>query len=311
MLRAFAAGLRAAFTAPRLLLLVWAALLLAAAPFGLLMQQEIERDIGGSRVHAELRQRMDLSWLDELHARSTGLGGELTPDTAGRVDFLRNADLLFSGELFARHRGLVAAGVAYALVWLLLLGGVLDRFARGRGRLVLSPFLAACGRYFPRLLRLAAVSAGLYWLLYRAARWAYGALDPTLVDVTSESAIFAYYLALAIPLLVLAGVVMAIVDYARLASVLDEEPNTLRALLRGLRFFAGNAASCLGLALLVTFAVAGLIAARTALAPGVGESTVLGILGVFAVGQAFILLRLGLRLSFVAAEMALYRARRS
>jgi hypothetical protein len=274
------------------------------------MQQEIERDVGASRVHVELRQRMDLTLLAEFHDRSTGLGQELAPGTTSRVDFLRNLDLLFSGELFARHRGLVAAGVGYALVWLLLLGGVIDRFARGRGRLVLSPFLGACGRYFPRLLRLGAVSALLYWGLYRAARWAYGALDPGLRDVTAESEIFTYYLALAVPLVLVAAVVKAILDYARVASVLEEEPNTFRALLRGLRFFGRNVAACLGLALLVTACVAGVVAARTAWGPGVGESTALGILGVFALGQAFLLLRLALRLTFVAGEMHLYRARR-
>jgi hypothetical protein len=310
MFRAFAAGITAAATAPRLLLVVWLTLLLAAAPFGLLLQQEIERDVGASRVHVELRQRMDLLWLDEFHHRSTGLGAELTPDTVSRVDFLRNVDLLLSGELFARHRGLVAAGVGYALVWLLLLGGAIDRFARGRGRLVLSQFLAASGRYFPRLLRLGAVSGLLYWLLYRLARWAWDVLDPRLLDVTSESSIFGYYLGLAIPMLLVACVVKTILDYARVASVLEEEPNTLRALRSGLRFFGRNAAACLGLVLLVALAVAALVAARTAWSPEVTESTTWGILGVFALGQAFILLRLALRLAFVAAELHLYRARR-
>lgn len=308
--RAFFKGLAAAFTAPKLLCLLWVVVLLAAAPFGLLLQQEIQGDIGASRVHTKLRQGMDLEWLDEFHAHSTGFGSDLTPDTVSRLDFLRNVDLVLSGRLLQRRRGLVAAGAVYAVVWLLLLGGVIDRFARGRGRLVLSQFLAACGRYFPRLLRLGGVSALLYWLLYVGARRAYGALDPTLRGVTAESTIFGYYLALAVPLLLLAGVVMAIVDYARIASVLEEEPNTLRALLRGLRFFGHNAGSCLGLALLVGLCVAGLVAVRTAYGPGVGEATPLAIVGVFALGQAFLLVRLALRLSFVAGEMALYRARR-
>ncbi|MDH3403686.1 MAG: hypothetical protein OES32_14655 [Acidobacteriota bacterium] len=310
VLRSYVTGIRAALAAPKLLAVVWLVLLVAAAPLGVLVQRAIQDDIGGSRVHVELRQRMDMTWLSEFQERHEELGPSVRPATLGRADFLYNLDLLFSGELFAQHPALVAAGSLYALVWLLTLGGVVDRFARGGGRFVLSQFLAACGRYFGRLLRLGALSAVLYWLVYRLARWGYGALEENLQDVTIESTILLYYLLAALPLLVVVGLVMMTFDYARIASVVDEEPNTLKALRRGLSFVLRRPFAVFTLALLVTLSVAALVVLRTVASPGVGESTALGVLAVFLLGQLFLLARLVLRLGFVGSELALYRSLR-
>ena len=309
VLTAFYSALRSTLAAPRLLLVLWLTLLLAAAPFGLLMQHEIARDIGASRVQEQLRQRMDMVWLSEFRDRGGSMRGAFEPVTTSRLDFLHNLDLLFSGRLFSQHKALVAAGVGYAVVWLLTLGGVIDRFARGGGRFVLSQFLAACGRYFPRLAVVTAVSAVGYWVLYRLARFGYGAIEAANSDLTVESTLLTYYLLAAIPLLVLAALVMVIADYARIAAV-TEERGGWSALARGFRFVSRRPWSVFALALIVALSGGLLVALRTLLAPGVGEATTLGILGVFLVGQLFVAARLVLRVTGVGAELALYRALR-
>lgn len=306
---AFWSALRSTLAAPGLIVLLWLTLLVAAVPFGLVMQHEVSQDIGASRVHVELRERMDMLWLGEFHERADTLGRTLEPATTSRADFLFNLDLLFSGKLFGVHPGLLAAGVGYALVWLLMLGGVIDRFARGAGKLVLSQFLAACGRYFPRLLVLTTLSATCYAGLYWGAGQAYRALERWLQDETVESTVIGYYLLAAAPILLVTVLVMLIVDYARLAAVLEEQ-GPWSALGRGARFVMRRPGKVLTLALLVTIAVAGLVALRTLAAPGVGESSVPGIVAVFLVGQLFVAGRLVLRVVGIGAELALYRALR-
>lgn len=306
---AFWQSLRFVFASPRLVALLWLTVLLAAVPFGLLMKHEISRDIGASRVHLDLRERMDLVWLGEFRERSGPFGRTLEAGTTSRVDFLRNLDLLFSGRLFAEHPSLVAGGVGYALVWLFILGGVIDRFARGGGRLVLSQFLAAGGRYFPRLAVLTGVSAVGYWAIYRLASWGFRAIEDASRDVTVEATVLKYYLLAAVPVLLAAAVVMMIADYARVAAVVEER-DAWTALARGARFVAQRPVKVFGLALLVTLLALGIVALRTAVAPGVGESTTPGILAVFLVGQLFVVSRLALRVSRVGAEVALYRSHR-
>jgi len=310
VLKAFVDGFSATLKAPRLLALLWLTLLLAAVPFGLLMRQSIADDIGGSRAHVELRQRMDMLWLDEFHDRAPALAEALKPVRLARADFLHNLDLLVGGRLFSQNPALVAAGVGYALIWLLTLGGVVDRFARGGGRFVLSQFLAACGRYLGRLLRLTAVAALIYWLLYLAARWVFTAIEAGTQDVTKEASILAYYLLTSLGFALVVGLVMMVFDYARIASVLDEETNTLLALERGLLFVVRHPWSVVALALLMVVATLGLIALRTLVAPGVAEAQAGTILLVFLFGQLFVLARLASRLALVGAEASLYRALR-
>ena len=224
MIRSLSTGLRRTLGAPRLLLYSWIALVSIAAPAGLLMQRAIENDIGKSGVHADLRERLDTVWLSEFHSRSEGIPRTLEVPTVTKVDLLHNLDLLFNGALFRQQPGLVAAGVCFALVWLLILGGAIDRFARGPGRLVLAQFLGAAGRYYPRLLKLSLWSAIPFWLLYRAGSWGYGWIDEQTLDVTSETTILLYSAGAAVPLLLLAAAVMLIFDFAKVAAVLDEEP---------------------------------------------------------------------------------------
>jgi hypothetical protein len=306
VMTAFASATRSTLAAPKLILMLWLTLLAAALPFGLMLQREIAGDIGASRVHVELRQRMDMVWLGEFQERAATLGKTLEPRTSSRADFLSNLDQLFSGKLFERPVGLVAAGVGYALVWLLLLGGVIDRFARGGGKLVAAPFLAACGRYFSRLLVLTVFSAAGYGALYWAARRLYEVLEKSTQDVTVETTVLGYYLLGALPLVLGAGLVMMIIDYARLAAVVEER-GAWSALGRGARFVVRRPGSVFGLALLVTLLALGLIALRTVVLPGVGESSVLGIVAVFMIGQLFVMARLVLRVVRVGAELALYR----
>jgi len=210
----------------------------------------------------------------------------------------------------AEHRGLVAAGVGYGLVLVLLLGGAIDRFARGAGSFVLGQFLGACGRYFVRLLKLTVLSTLLYWGLFLLAKRAYGALGESLKDVTVESTILTYYLIAAVPLLVLVGVVMMVFDYARVAAILEEEGSTVRSLRRGLRFVTRRPLTVMGLSGLVAICVCALVALRTVVTPPVAEATVPGIVLVFLLGQLFVATRLVLRLTLVASEVALFQESR-
>ena len=92
-----------------------------------------------------LRGELELGWWSEYADRATGIEKSFKPSVVSAAAFFDNLEAWFSGELFLDTRTL-AVGAAYALVWLFLLGGVLDRFARRERKFVLAPFAAAlCG----------------------------------------------------------------------------------------------------------------------------------------------------------------------
>ncbi len=293
-----------------LLLALWAVVVAAAVPGLLLMGQAIKADVGRSTVEQALRERMDMVWLAEFRDRGGVVAGTLGAETTSHVDQLYNLELLLSGELLGKAPGLVAAGMLFGFGWLLLLGGVLDRFARGGGRLLFAPFLAACGRYFGRLLKITLLSLPIYWGLYRAMKAAYGRLAEATVDVTSETTVLIQSLALALPLLALALLVNVVFDLARVASVVDEEPSAWRSLGNAGKLALRHPIAVPALAVVLTLPAPLLVALRAGFDLGADEATWWGIGGVLLVGQLFVIARLAVRLWGTAAQLAFYRGSR-
>lgn len=309
MMRAVVGGLGDALASPRQLMVLWLTLLLVALPAAVAIEEAIHAGIGASRVDESLRQGLDLAWLEEFRSQARGLERSLRPSIVGRGAVYDNLESWFGGELFLDARQ-VAFGAVYALVWLFLLGGVLDRFARRERKFVLAPFLAAGARFFPRLLRLALLSGVLYFGIYRLARWLFPWIERLTRDVTAERQALLVYLAGALVVVALLGLVNLIFGYAKIAVVYEGRRSSLGALLRALRFVVGNAGKALGLYLLLASLVVAVIALYALLAPGPGQSTALGVALAFLLGQLYLMARLAMRLTFFGAQMRLYESGR-
>lgn len=309
VMRALLGGLGDALASPRQLVVLWLALLLVALPVGVLMEESIHASIGASRVDEGLREGLDLAWLGEFRDGAEGLAESLRPSVVGRGAIFDNLESWFSGALFLDTRT-VAFGVAYALIWLFLLGGVLDRFARRERKFVLAPFMAAGARFFPRLLRLTAMSALLYWAIYRFARWLFPWIENLTREVTVERQVLLANLAGALVVVTLLGLVNLLFGYAKIAVVYEGRRSSLGALARAARFVATRPGPVVGLYLALAVLALLVIALYALVAPGAGQSTALGIAAAFAVGQLFLLARLALRLTFFGAQLRLYETRR-
>lgn len=309
MMRALVGGLGDSLSSPRQLVVLWLALMLVALPAGVLIEESIRASIGASRVDESLREGLDLSWLGEYRSRARGLGQTVRPSIVGRGAVFDNLESWFSGELFLDPRA-TAFGAAYALVWLFLLGAVLDRFARRERKFVLAPFLAAGARFFPRLLRLTAISAVLYFGIYRLARWLFPWIERLTRDVTVERQVLAAHLVGASVVVVLLGLVNLVFGYAKIAVVCEGRRSSLGAAMRAARFVAGHPGKTLGLYVALALIGLLLLAVYALMAPGPGQSTVLGIALAFLVGQLYLVARLALRLTFFGAQMRLYESER-
>jgi hypothetical protein len=103
-------------------------------------------------------------------------------------------------------------------------------------------------------------------------------------------------------------VVNAAFDYAKIATVLEGRQRMLSAAARGFRFVLARPFRTLGL--YFTLAVVGLLllAAYRVVAPGARDATLPGVAAALLLGQIAVLLRLVLRLTFYASQMALYES---
>jgi hypothetical protein len=308
-MRSLVGGLVDALASPKQLAVLWLVLVLVALPAGLLIEESIHASIGASRVDESLRQGLDLAWLSEYSGRARGLERSVQPSIVGRGAVFDNLESWFSGALFLDTRT-VAFGAAYALIWLFMLGGVLDRFARRQRRFVFAPFMAAGARFFPRLLRLTLVSGVLYWGIYRFARWLFPWIERLTKDVTVERQVLFANLGGACVVVALLGLVNLVFGYAKIALVYEGRRSSLGALLRGARFVVGHSGKAIGLYLVLAVVALLVIALYSLVAPGPGQSSLVGVAFAFLVGQIFLVARLALRLAFFGAQMRLYEAER-
>lgn len=304
---AIAAGFRRALGSPLVLLWLWLVTVVVALPATWVVTRSIEDGIGSSRVHETLRDGFDYEWYRDVNGRARGIARTFDPTATGRTAFLDNLEDWLTGDLFRRERALLGLGAIHGLLWLLMLGGALDRYANREEQAGIKRFFATGGKFFFRLLRLCVISAGLYASIYLISRRLFDKLDEVTRDVTVEGTVVVYsVLAWALVAFMLLLVHMSF-GYAKVATVVENRRSMLLAALRGVVFVATHPLRAFGHyygVLVFSGLVLGLYAF---VAPGVDQSVSGTILRAFLFSQLFLLARLALRLSLLAGQTALYQ----
>ena len=163
-------GIGRAVKSPGLILLLWLINVLAALPGAIWLADSIHGSVGRSLVAENLREGFDLGWFGEYEDVARGIETTFGPTVSGAGAFFNNLEDWFRGGLFSMPRGLVAAGILYALIWTFLLGGILDHLRHGGGRISLHQVAGAGSTYLLRFVRLVLLSGFSYYLVYRLAR---------------------------------------------------------------------------------------------------------------------------------------------
>ncbi len=301
-------GLARVFSSPLLVFWLWLFNFVVALPLAVVMAGSIESSIGASLVHQKLRDGFDMGWYGEYRSRAEGVETTLSPSIVGVGAFLDNVEAWFDGGLFGTFRGLVAVGVLYAVVWALFLGGILHRLGGGAGMFRLSEFLSQGGAFFFRFLRLAVLSGIFYYLVYRLSTWLFGWIQGATRDVTVEKTVLSYVLLAALLIVFLLSFVNMAFDYAKIATFRENRRSMLLAMLKGFGFVLGNLGKTLTLEIGLGLLGVILLGVYWLVAPGPGQATVVGVVLAFLVGQAFLVAKLVLRLTFYAGEMRLYES---
>jgi len=300
-------GIRRVNAAPAILAGAWLLTMLVSVPLTLALRGMLEQHLGESLAADTAASGVNYDWMQEFEDRTSGLGATFAPTIIGFGAVLDN----LSAFLDNLHRPVVIAGAAGAYMVLLIFvsGGIIDRYARDRPTRA-HGFFAASGVFFLRFLRLAVVMAIVYGLLFGYVHaWLFDRLYPRMTrDLTVERTAFLARIALYVVFGLLLAWCNMVFDYAKVRAVVEDRRSALSAIHAALSFVGRNwaAAAMLYLADFALFVL--MVAIYAIVAPGAGGTGATMWIG-FAIGQAYVLGRLWVKLVFWASETALFQGR--
>ncbi len=303
VLRALGGGVGQVAGAPLVLAAVLLVTLAAAAPFGLVLGVRLQTALATQAPISRNATDIDPEWWMEYRAHAQGLEATFTPAVIGFAAPLDNLSALADGT--RRPLILVLPVVVAGLVWALLWGVLIERFHRGR---VGFRQLAAAGRRFAtRFIGIGVIAAATHVVLYFTVHaLLFGPVFAALAArAASERDAFLWRVLLYAIFGVVIAAVSLVADYARVSVAVSGTTTTVGALKDGLRFVAGHAVSVGALYLLTGLLFAGLLATYY-FAETIGGARLGGWRGA-AVAQAYIVARLAIRMTFVAAEVRLFK----
>lgn len=307
--RALRLGLMGAVRAPALVGWLWLVNALLALGPALAMADELARAIGPSLAHEGMRDGFDMGFFAAWQHDATGLARSFDPTHHRGGAWLANLDAVWDGSLFSQQAPLLALGLLHGLLWLLLLGGVLDALANPRRPVRLRRVLTRGTTTFGPFVRVGAVFALAYAGVLAWLAFAQRAIDAYAESATTERSVLVLQaLAIAGSVLLLT-VVNMMSDYAKIALALGRRRGALAAALYGATFVGRHPLRCGGVYYgLLGLGCAGLAAYVLLLAPGTGHGSWGGIALAMAAGQLALAGKLVLRLAFQGAQLELMRS---
>lgn len=302
---AFTDGWRRVLRAPAILFGVFLVTLLMALPAASAIGNSIAGGLGSSLDGGAMADGVDADWWARFGDAAKGLDRTFTRSVIGFTAVVDNLSRFLDGE--GPDLALAGLTAAHLVLWLFLVGGILDRYARMRPTRSRA-FFGACGTYFFRFLRLALVGAAGYWLLFGLLHgWLfedlYGWANR---DLTVERTAFALRAALYAVFLALLGFWNVVMDYAKIRTVVEDRISMLGAVLAGWRFVVRHPMKTFGLYLLNAAAFLGVVLLYAVAAPGAAGAGALA-WWAFVIGQVYLLARLAVKLAFYASQTALFQ----
>jgi hypothetical protein len=284
-----------------LLVFMWVLTTLVTVPPAFVLHGSMTTHLGSSLEADAAADGVNFSWMQEFQSASGPLARTLRPEVIGFAATVDNTSALAEASIRSAIVA-AAAGIYVVLVWFTS-AGVITRLA-ARHRIEARGFAAACGAFAGRLLRLGAAAAVVYTVLFGAVHQALleDLFDTVTADMTVERTAFAVRLVLYAVFFLLLGVVNLIFDFARVRLIAENRYSILSSIAAAVAFVGRRPRLAIGVYLLNVASYGVVVAAYAALAPGAGSAGWTMWLA-FAVGQAYVIARLAVKLAFWSSEL--------
>jgi hypothetical protein len=300
--RALGGGATAIVTAMHLVGVVLIVTMLTAAPFGAWLGVRLQAALAGQPPNPTNAAEIDPEWWLEYRSHATGLEATFTPAIVGFAAPLSNLSALLDGT--PQPLVLIVPAAIAAITWAFLWGGLLTRFARGR-RIGVRVFAARSRHFWMTFVQIAAMAVTGQAILYLTVhRLLFGPVFNTFVSRgPSEQSALVFRIALYVVFGAGLAAVGLIADYARALAVGTGQRRVTVLIAEAWRVMKTRTAPVVTVFVLTGSLFIGLLAFY-----GTAETTGGSRLGgwrAIALGQAYILARLTIRLLAAASEVRL------
>lgn len=304
-LRVLAQGVIDVLKAPVMVAAIAIVTLAIALPFAAVLHSRLQESLSVQPQVSLADTEIDPEWWMEFREHARGLEATFTPAVLGFASTLDGLSGVLDGRGFPV--AILAPLILSVLVWAFVWGGVLHRFQRGRA-IGLRGFVSAGRAHVLRFIAIAVVAAAVNLVLYLTIhRLLFGPIYRALVAMTTtERDAFMARVALYVIFFTLLAVVSLVADYARVAAVAGRETSAASMVRSAIGFIRRHAAAVIAL-YVMTGAIFLVITVAYGTLEIYGGSQVGGWRAI-AIGQAYVLVRLAIRLTFAASELRLFNA---
>jgi len=269
----------------------------------------LNNSFGARAVREKMIQNFDYDWWSTFRLGANSFEKTIRPSlSSGFGTLFDNLQLLLNGKFNSFGIWILVFGVVYLLLAAFMNGGVIGIYADEKRSFTVSRFFSNSGFYFHHFFALTFAVAILFFIVYKFISPAlFGIINGLSRNWMSDRAVWFVHLAGYIILLFIIAFFNMIFDYAKIIIVLEKKKSSWLCIWLGFKFAVKHFAKTIGLYFLLAAVGLGLVLVFGLAQTFVQPTQIVLLVVVIAIQQIFIFLKIGLRLDFYGAQMALYQ----
>jgi len=275
------------------------------------MYSLLDANLKDATTRDQLTESFDYSWWQELDFHNDGLLDTIRPSLSnGFGPLFDNIQLLLTGEFTSFGWFVLALGLVYIFLSAFFNGGAIALFSDEKRTFTIQRYFSYSGLYFNHMAALAATAVLLYYLIYTFLNPAlFLVVDSLTAPILSQRVVWFANLIIYLVILFLVILINMIFDYAKIIVINEKKESSWVCIWLAVKFIFKNFGRTFGLYLLLAFLAGMLVVIGGALISAIPSNTFFLLLLTLLVQMVFIAIKIGIRLSFYAAENTMYNGR--
>ncbi|MBN1479407.1 hypothetical protein EH223_16440 [candidate division KSB1 bacterium] len=262
------------------------------------------RHVSTLTMRDDLLSGLHYSWWSSFNFSAQGLENSIRPSLSGGYGPLfDNLELLLTGQFHSFGWFVFFIALAYLFIAAFFNGGAISLFTDERKSFTTSRFFSGAGANFHHMAALATTSLLVFALLYKLITpLVFSLVDNIVGESTVQSFVWIINLAGYLVIFVLVFLITLIFDYAKVIVINDKKESSWLCIWLSVKFIFSNFFKTTGLnSVLVLGAVIFVIVGGLFISL-VQPTQILLLILLTIIQQLFVLIKIGLRLTFYAAE---------